>query len=143
MTYDEGFAAGMRRASDEIVAWHKAEITALERQIEANTDYMRREGLHDHAANDACRSSIHGHNEAIRAVERIRAAIPASAPAHPGGEPMTPDKLAAAGLRVETLERLAQDIVDDLTDSLSPLLSRDDMRELVKARILAALEEVK
>lgn len=76
----DDFAAGMRQASDEIVAWHKAEITALERQIEANTDYMRREGLHDHAANDACRSSIHGHNEAIRAVERILAATPAPAP---------------------------------------------------------------
>lgn len=55
---------------------------------------------------------------------------------------MTPERLAAAGLRVETLERLVQDIVDDLTDSLSPLLSKNDMRELVKARILATLEEI-
>ena len=67
----------LRAALDNAVARHKAEISAFEQQIEANNDYMSREGLNDHAANDACRTGIYYHMWALREIDPIRAAIAA------------------------------------------------------------------
>lgn len=61
------YAEGVEAAA----AVHTAEAARLEKQIEENTEYMRRVGRSDHSANNHCHEKLRQHlyyAEAIRAL---------------------------------------------------------------------------